>query len=96
MLRLPREVSPLVQDWLAQHFPDRAGRIMSRLREMHGGREYDASWHRRMRGEGPYAEMVAQRFNVAVKRLGLKSRGSPMRCDLFQPPQKETAQMSLF
>ncbi len=96
MLRLPREVSPLVQDWLAQHFPDRAGRIMSRLREMHGGREYDASWHRRMRGEGPYAEMVAQRFNVAVKRLGLKSRGSPMRCDLFHPPQKETAQMSLF
>jgi DNA repair photolyase len=96
MLRLPREVSPLMQDWLAQHYPDRAERIMGRLREMHGGKEYDAAWHRRMRGEGPYAEMVAQRFKVAVKRLGLTEKGKPMRCDLFRPPQKETAQMSLF
>ena len=96
MLRLPREVSPLVQDWLDVHFPDRAGRIMARLREMHGGREYDAAWHRRMRGEGPYADMIAQRFNVATKRLGLKLRAGPMRSDLFRPPRKEEAQLSLF
>ncbi len=96
MLRLPREVSPLVQEWLAVHYPDRAERIMARLREMHGGKEYDATWHRRMRGEGPYAEMVAQRFAVAVKRLGLGTKGSPMRCDLFRAPVAETAQMSLF
>lgn len=96
MLRLPREVSPLVQEWLAQHYPDRAGRIMARLREMHGGAEYDAAWGRRMRGTGPYAEMVAQRFNVAVKRLGLKSAGTLMRCDLFRPPVLPGAQMSLF
>lgn len=96
MLRLPREVSPLVQDWLATHYPGRAGRIMSRLREMHGGKEYDAAWHRRMRGEGPYADMVAQRFKVAVKRLGLGTKAAPMRCDLFRAPRGETAQMSLF
>ena len=96
MLRLPREVSPLVQEWLAQHYPDRAGRIMARLREMHGGADYDAAWGRRMRGTGPYAEMVAQRFNVAVKRLGLKTAGTPMRCDLFRPPVLPGAQMSLF
>ncbi len=96
MLRLPREVSPLVQEWLAQHYPDRAARIMSRLREMHGGKEYDATWHRRMRGEGPYAEMVAARFEVAVKRLGLGKSAPPMRCDLFRAPQKETAQLALF
>ncbi len=96
MLRLPREVSPLVQEWLAEHYPDRAERIMSRLREMHGGKEYDATWHRRMRGEGPYAEMVAARFEVAVKRLGLSKSAPPMRCDLFRAPQKETTQMSLF
>ena len=78
------------------HFPDRAGRIMARLREMHGGREYDAAWHRRMRGEGPYADMIAQRFNVATKRLGLKLRAGPMRSDLFRPPRKEEAQLSLF
>ena len=96
MLRLPREVSPLVQDWLAAHFPDRAERIMSRLREMHGGKEYDSSWHRRMRGEGPYAEIIAQRFKLAVKRLDLGTKAPPMRCDLFVPPRAETAQMSLF
>lgn len=96
MLRLPREVSPLVQEWLATHYPDRAERIMSRLREMHGGKEYDAAWHRRMRGEGPYADMVAQRFKVAVKRLGLNGKTSPMRCYLFRAPRAETAQMSLF
>ena len=96
MLRLPREVSPLVQEWLAQHYPDRAGRIMSRLREMHGGKEYDATWHRRMRGEGPYAEMVAQRFEVAVKRLGLGKSAPAMRCDLFRAPVKDVAQLSLF
>ncbi|MBD3663363.1 PA0069 family radical SAM protein [Sulfitobacter aestuariivivens] len=96
MLRLPREVSPLVQEWLAAHYPDRAGRIMSRLREMHGGKEYDARWHARMRGEGPYAEMVAQRFDVSAKRLGLRKSAPPMRCDLFRAPVLEGAQMSLF
>lgn len=96
MLRLPREVSPLVQEWLAQHYPDRAGRIMTRLREMHGGADYDAAWGRRMQGSGPYAEMVAQRFNLAVKRLGLQTSGTPMRCDLFRPPVLPGAQVSLF
>ncbi|KZY50702.1 PA0069 family radical SAM protein [Sulfitobacter sp. KE29] len=96
MLRLPREVSPLVQDWLATHYPDRAGRIMARLRDMHGGKEYDAGWHKRMRGEGPYAQMVAQRFDLAVKRLGLARSGVPLRCDLFRPPSEKGDQLSLF
>jgi DNA repair photolyase len=96
MLRLPREVSVLMQDWLAQHYPDRAGRIMTRLREMHGGKEYDANWHSRMRGEGPYAEMIGQRFDLAVKRLGLSTLLPPMRCDLFRPPKRASAQLDLF
>ena len=96
MLRLPREVSSLWQEWLAQHFPDRAERIMARLREMHGGKEYDAAWHTRMRGEGAYAEIIAQRFDVAIKRLGLAKKAPAMRCDLFVPPRAETAQLSLF
>ena len=96
MLRLPREVSPLVQEWLATHYPDRAERIMARLRDMHGGKEYDAGWHKRMRGEGPYAEMVAQRFDLAVKRLGLTRAGVPLHCDLFRPPSKKGDQLSLF
>ncbi|MFT6674355.1 MAG: DNA repair photolyase [Sulfitobacter sp.] len=95
MLRLPREVSPLVQEWLAQHYPDRAARIMNRLRDMHGGKEYEAQWHRRMRGDGPYAEIIAQRFTLAVKRLGLGREARALRCDLFCPPVLQGAQMSL-
>ena len=93
MLRLPREVSPLVQDWLAQHFPDRASRIMGRLREMHGGADYDARWGHRMRGEGPYANIIARRFQVAARRLGLDQKQPSLRCDLFAPPG---AQLDLF
>jgi len=96
MLRLPQEVSPLVQEWLALHYPDRAGRIMARLREMHGGQDYDARWGHRMRGEGPYAEIIAHRFAVAMKRLGLKEKAPPMRCDLFVPPRLPSAQLDLF
>ena len=69
---------------------------MARLREMHGGRDYDARWGHRMRGEGAYAEIVAARFAVAIKRLGLKTSAPPMRTDLFQPPVAPSAQLSLF
>lgn len=96
MLRLPQEVSPLWQEWLAVHYPDRANRIMARLREMHGGKEYDARWGHRMRGEGAYAEIVAHRFKVAINRLGLKEVHAPMRTDLFRPPRAPSAQLSLF
>jgi DNA repair photolyase len=96
MLRLPREVSPLVQEWLGEHFPDRAERILSRLREMHGGALYNAAWGKRMRGSGPYAEMVEQRFRLAVKRLGLNAKATALRTDLFCPPIVMGAQMSLF
>ena len=95
MLRLPLEVSPLVKEWLAKHFPDRKDRIMSRLREMHGGKEYDSSWHKRMCGEGPYAEMIATRFKLALKRLGMARVAPPMRCDLFTPPVLAGTQLSL-
>ncbi|PJE25709.1 PA0069 family radical SAM protein [Pseudooceanicola antarcticus] len=96
MLRLPQEVSPLFQDWLAEHYPDRAKRVMTRLREMHGGKDYSSDWHKRMRGEGAYAAMVAQRFRAAVKRLGLDTAQPDLRCDLFRVPVKPGEQLSLF
>ena len=96
MLRLPLEVSELFQDWLAEHFPDRAGRVMARLKEMHGGKTYSAQWHKRMRGEGHYAEIIAHRFALAVRRLGLKTDMPPLRTDLFAPPLATDRQMSLF
>lgn len=96
MLRLPREVSPLWQEWLAEHEPGRAAKVMARLREMHGGRDYDPRWGHRMRGEGTYAEMIAQRFKAAVKRLGLKEKTAPLRCDLFARPPQAGDQLALF
>ena len=96
MLRLPREVSPLWQDWLEAHYPDRATRVMNRLREMHGGKEYDSRWHRRMRGEGPYADIIRHRFDIAARRLGLDRPTQPLRCDLFGSPPSPGDQLSLF
>ena len=96
MLRLPLEVSPLFREWLAETCPDRAARVMGHVRDMHGGKDYASDWGRRMRGSGPYAEMVAQRFKVASKRLGLDARQPPLRSDLFEPPARAGDQMELF
>lgn len=96
MLRLPREVSGLWQEWLAEHEPGRAGRVMARLREMHGGRDYDPRWGHRMRGEGQYAAMIAQRFKAAARRLGLDGAMPTLRCDLFAVPPQPGDQLSLF
>ncbi|MEM8577097.1 MAG: PA0069 family radical SAM protein [Pseudomonadota bacterium] len=96
MLRLPREVSSLWREFLEDAFPNSAARIMARLREMHGGQDYNAAWHKRMRGEGHYADLIAARFALAVKRLRLKTDLAPMRCDLFRAPVLPGAQLSLF
>ncbi len=95
MLRLPREVSQLWQEWLAEHEPARAEKVMSRLREMHGGRDYDPRWGHRMRGEGVFAEMTSKRFKAAVKRIGLATKTEPLRCDLFARPPQAGDQLSL-
>ncbi|MDX1744082.1 MAG: PA0069 family radical SAM protein [Ruegeria sp.] len=95
MLRLPREVSVLWQEWLEQHEPARAEKIMSKLREMHGGRDYDPRWGHRMRGQGEYAELIAKRFKLAVKRFGLAVKLPPLRCDLFARPAQIGDQLSL-
>ncbi|SNR40846.1 PA0069 family radical SAM protein [Puniceibacterium sediminis] len=96
MLRLPLEVAPLWRAWLDEHYPDRAARVMARLREMHGGKDYDPSWHHRMRGEGHYAQIIAQRFDLTVRRLGLDVRTEPLRRDLFRRPESKGDQMELF
>ncbi len=96
MLRLPREVSALWREWLIEHQPGRAEKVMARLREMHGGREYDPRWGHRMRGEGTYAEMIARRFKAAVKRLGLSTDMPPLNCAAFAPPPQPGDQLALF
>ncbi|MBT8474270.1 MAG: PA0069 family radical SAM protein [Alphaproteobacteria bacterium] len=96
MLRLPLEVAPLFREWLEEAFPDRAARVMGRVRELHGGRDYDPEWGKRLRGEGAFAELMAQRFAIAVKRLGLATDLPPLRTDLFAVPPKPGDQMELF
>ena len=73
MLRLPWEISPLFRQWLEAHFPDRAARVMSRIRDIRGGKDYDSSFGRRMRGEGIWADLIRQRFDKTVERLGLSA-----------------------
>jgi len=74
VLRLPWEVAPLFKDWLAAHFPDRAERVMGRVRDMRGGKDYDSDFSKRMKGEGLWADMLKQRFHHAARRLGLNQR----------------------
>jgi DNA repair photolyase len=95
-LRLPREVSGLFQDWLAVHVPDRAAKVMARVRELHGGQDYDPAFGKRMRGEGLWADLMARRFRLAVDRLGLSVKLPPLRYDLFAPPPRTGDQLSLF
>ena len=95
-LRLPLEVAPLFRDWLAAHYPDRATKVMARVRELNGGQEYDPTWGQRFRGRGLWADLMAQRFAAATARLGLNAALPPLRCDLFQPPPQPGDQLSLF
>ncbi len=96
VLRLPWEVAPLFMQWLEAHFPDRAARVMSRVREMRGGKNYDSHFGTRMTGEGPWAGLIRQRFDKAVAKLGLDREIPPLRNDLFQAPRLATAQLDLF
>jgi DNA repair photolyase len=95
MLRLPIEVSPLFRDWLLRHYPDRYRHVMSLIRSMRGGKDYDAEFGKRMRGTGPYAWQIARRFDLTAKRLGLNARKAPLRTDHFVPPHGEGVQLSL-
>ncbi|HEV2608418.1 MAG TPA: PA0069 family radical SAM protein, partial [Xanthomonadaceae bacterium] len=85
LLRLPHELKAIFRDWLAQRFPERAEHVMSIIRQMHGGKDYDATFGKRMRGEGPFAQLLQRRFALAYARLGF-GRLPPLRCDLFVPP----------
>jgi DNA repair photolyase len=95
MLRLPLEVSPLFRDWLLQNYPDRYRHVMSLVREMRGGKDYDAEFGKRMKGAGPYAWQISRRFEMATKRLGLTRRSIQLRDDLFVPPDGSGVQLSL-
>lgn len=95
ILRLPLEVSPLFRDWLLQHYPDRYRHVMSLIRSMRGGKDYDAEFGKRMKGAGPYAWQISRRFEMATRRLELTRRNIALRDDLFVPPDGSGVQLSL-
>ncbi|WP_429931768.1 PA0069 family radical SAM protein [Agrobacterium vitis] len=95
LLRLPLEVSPLFRDWLLQHYPDRYRHVMSLVRSMRDGKDYDAEFGKRMKGTGPYAWQISRRFEIATKRLGMGRRSMQLRDDLFIPPMGNGVQLSL-
>lgn len=90
-LRLPWEVAPLFQQWLEQHFPERAARVMARVRDQRGGRDNDARFGHRMTGEGVWADLRRQRWQRAVRRLGLNTERHTLDHSRFQPPLSRSA-----
>ncbi|MGI9403358.1 MAG: PA0069 family radical SAM protein [Hyphomicrobium sp.] len=96
LLRLPLELKEIFREWLATEFPDRAQRVLSLLQSMHGGKDYVAEFGLRQRGSGPYADQIARRFRLALKRLGFNTERQGLRCNLFQAPVLAGQQMQLF
>jgi DNA repair photolyase len=86
VLRLPWEVNPLFQRWLDEHFPDRAARVMARVREMRGGKDYDSTFGARMRGQGVWADLIAQRLAKAKRRFGLERERPALDLSQFRKP----------
>jgi DNA repair photolyase len=95
LLRLPLEVSPIFREWLKANYPDRYEHVMSVMRAMRGGKDYDSEWGVRQRGKGPYAWMIARRFELAARRLGMNAERRPLRTDLFTPPVPVGGQLRL-
>ncbi|KCZ93316.1 PA0069 family radical SAM protein [Hyphomonas johnsonii] len=95
VLRLPFEIKDLFHEWLAQHVPDRAARVINTLREMRGGKDYDARWFERGSGHGPIAQLIRQRFLRERRRLGIDAPRLALRTDLFCPPVRPDQQLSL-
>lgn len=95
VLRLPREVAGLFRDWVETHYPDRAARVMGRVRELHGGKDYDPAFGQRMVGQGAWAAMMQQRFKLATHKLGLDRKLPDLRTDLFARHAQQGDQLSL-
>jgi DNA repair photolyase len=96
MLRMPFEIKDLFREWLHEHFPDKAKHVISLVRDLHGGKDYDSTWGKRQRGDGPYAWSIGRRFELACRRLGLNERRTRMTTALFTPPKKRGSQLDLF
>lgn len=95
-LRLPREVSTLFEEWLREHHPNRAERVLSLVRQARDGQLYQSAFASRMKGSGPVAELISQRFRIAARRLNLTPRDLPLDISQFRRPLRTGDQMTLF
>src|SRR5262245_6572386 len=96
LLRLPLEVRDLFKEWLGENFPDRVSHVFKLIRDMRGGKDYDSTWGRRMRGTGPYAWMIGRRFESACARLGINRDKGKLTTEHFNPPRASARQLELF
>jgi DNA repair photolyase len=95
VLRLPHEVKDLFREWLTLHAPLKAERVMNRVRELFGGKDYEARFGKRLRGVGTYAQLLRDRFRLAYRRLEFPGL-PPLRVDRFRPPPGDAGQLALF
>ena len=95
LLRLPLEIKDLFREWLETQVPGRAKHVMSLIRSMRGGKDYDSNWGTRMTGAGPYASLIAQRFAIATRRLGLNRNRVALDASKFRRPPREGDQLAL-
>ena len=97
LLRLPLELKALFEEWLEENAPQKASHVLSLVAQCHGGKIYDSAWSKRMTGAGPYAEMLAARFDRACRRLGFSPRTThALDNSLFRPPPQRGDQLALF
>jgi len=96
MLRLPLEVRDLFKQWLTEHYPDRVNHVFKLVREMRGGKDYDAKWFERQKGRGPYAYLIGRRFELACEKLGFNAARTQLTTKHFRAPKADSAQLSLF
>jgi DNA repair photolyase len=95
LLRLTQEVSDVFREWLMAEMPDRAAHVLSLIRSMRGGKDYDSTWGQRMRGTGPYAWSIGRRFELAAKRLGLNTERVKLTSEHFTRRNAAGVQLEL-
>jgi DNA repair photolyase len=96
LLRLPHELKQLFVEWLESHYPLKAAKVLERIRAMRGGRLNDSRFGRRMRGVGPYADLLQRRFEIARRRLGFDRERFRLDESRFQVPTAPGQQARLF
>ena len=96
LLRMPLEIKDLFREWLQEEYPDRADHVISVMRDMRGGADYDSQWHKRMTGDGPYAQLISKRFHLARRKLGFQELSHKLALNHFAPPPLDSPQLTLF